>query len=482
MLDKLINTVSSSINSQLNSNSAKKLKHQAHQMLHRSLDQHITLAVTGFSRSGKTAFITALVEQLTMKASKENLPFFEVVQSERLIAAKSVPQDALALPTFPYQNAFASIKDEQPNWPESTQRINTLRLALKYQPNSGIRGQISDSSTLIIDLIDYPGEWLMDLPMLSLNFEQWSSQQLALLQQNPRAQYASELQEQLASLDLNAPVDESKLAQIALMYKMLLKRFKKDAKLTILQPGRMLIPGDLDGAPLLMFFPVNINNETAVVEGSNLAHLKKRYQAYIKEVVTPFYQNYFCRFDRQIILVDLLTALTQGSEVLAEQGRAIEQLLEHFNYGQSSFIKRLFSPKIDKLLFAANKSDHLSSEHHKDLAILLNSLVQQAQNELKFNGVEVETMAMSSICATKSVEVKDKNNVVIKCIYGKEMQSGQWMTYLPAQPPMRALSQHEWPKHGFSFPEFYPQLTPDNNLRHVRLDHVCEFLLGDKLK
>lgn len=482
MLDKLINTVSSSINSQLNSNSAKKLKHQAHQMLHRSLDQHITLAVTGFSRSGKTAFITALVEQLTMKATKENLPFFEVVQSERLIAAKSVPQDALALPTFPYQNALASIKGEQPNWPESTKRINTLRLALKYQPNSGIRGQISDSSTLIIDLIDYPGEWLMDLPMLSLNFEQWSSQQLALLQQNPRAQYASELQEQLASLDLNAPVDESKLAQIALMYKMLLKRFKKDAKLTILQPGRMLIPGDLDGAPLLMFFPVNINNETAVVEGSNLAHLKKRYQAYIKEVVTPFYQNYFCRFDRQIILVDLLTALTQGSEVLAEQGRAIEQLLEHFNYGQSSFIKRLFSPKIDKLLFAANKSDHLSSEHHKDLAILLNSIVQQAQNELKFNGVEVETMAMSSICATKSVEVKDKNNVVIKCIYGKEMQSGQWMTYLPAQPPMRALSQHEWPKHGFSFPEFYPQLTPDNNLRHVRLDHVCEFLLGDKLK
>jgi hypothetical protein len=482
MLDKLINTVSSSINSQLNSNSAKKLKHQAHQMLHRSLDQHITLAVTGFSRSGKTAFITALVEQLTMKATKENLPFFEVVQSERLIAAKSVPQDALALPTFPYQNALASIKDEQPNWPESTQRINTLRLALKYQPNSGIRGQIIDSSTLIIDLIDYPGEWLMDLPMLSLNFEQWSSQQLALLQQNPRAQYASELQEQLASLDLNAPVEESKLAQIASMYKMLLKRFKKDAKLTILQPGRMLIPGDLDGAPLLMFFPVNINNETTVVEGSNLAHLKKRYQAYIKEVVTPFYQNYFCRFDRQIILVDLLTVLTQGSEVLAEQGRAIEQLLEHFNYGQSSFIKRLFSPKIDKLLFAANKSDHLSSEHHKDLAILLNSIVQQVQNELKFNGVEVETMAMSSICATKSVEVKDKNNVVIKCIYGKEMQSGQWMTYLPAQPPMRALSQHEWPKQGFSFPEFYPQLTPDNNLRHVRLDHVCEFLLGDKLK
>lgn len=482
MLDKLLNTVSSSINSQLNSNSAKKLKHQAHQILHRSLDQHITLAVTGFSRSGKTAFITALVEQLTMGADKENLPFFDVIQSDRLIAAKTVPQDALALPTFPYQQALTTIKDAQPNWPDSTQRINTLRLALKYQPNSGIRRQITDSSTLIIDLIDYPGEWLMDLPMLSLSFEQWCKQQFELLNQNPRAQYTNELIAKLDALDLDAPVNESELSQIADMYKVLLQRFKKESKLTILQPGRMLIPGDLEGAPLLMFFPVNINTEDEVVEGSNLAHLKKRYQAYIKEVVTPFYQNYFCRFDRQIILVDLLTALTQGSNVLAEQGKAIEQLLAHFNYGQSSFIKRLFSPKIDKLLFAANKSDHLSTEHHKDLAILLNSIVQQAQNELKFDGVQVETMAMSSICATKAVAVKDKNNKQIKCIYGKEIQSGQWMTYLPAQPPMRALSQHEWPKEGFSFPEFYPQLTADNNLRHVRLDHVCEFLLGDKLK
>ncbi|PAJ73152.1 nucleoside triphosphate hydrolase [Pseudoalteromonas sp. NBT06-2] len=482
MLDKLLNAVSSSINSQLNSTNAKKIKHQAHQLLHRSLDQHITLAVTGFSRSGKTAFITALVEQLTKSADKENLPFFDVIQSERLIAAKSVPQDALALPTFPYKHALSSLKGEFPNWPDSTKRINTLRLALKYKPNSGIRSQITDTSTLIIDLIDYPGEWLMDLPMLSLNFEQWCQQQFELLKQNPRAEYSQELLEKLATLDLDAPVDESKLAEIAQMYKALLQRFKKDSKLTILQPGRMLIPGDLDGAPLLMFFPINFNEREKIVEGSNLAHLKKRYQAYIKEVVTPFYENYFCRFDRQIILVDLLTALTQGANVLAEQGRAIEQLIAHFNYGQSSFIKRLFSPKIDKLLFAANKSDHLSTEHHKDLAILLNSIVQQAKNELKFDGVQVETMAMSSICATKVVEVKDKSGKAIKCIYGKEMQSGQWITYLPAQPPMRVLSQHEWPKEGFSFPEFYPQLTFDNNLRHIRLDHVCEFLLGDKLK
>ncbi|WP_425439314.1 YcjX family protein [Pseudoalteromonas denitrificans] len=470
------------MNSTLDSNRAKKYKHQAHQLLHRSFDQHITLAVTGFSRSGKTAFITALVEQLTKQANKQNLPFFDVVQSERLIATKTIPQDILALPTFAYKQAIASLTDKTPKWPDSTQRINTLRLALKYQPKSGLRSHITDVSTLIIDLVDYPGEWLMDLPMLSLSFEQWSSEQLALLNQKPRSFCSRELLTAIASLDLDAPVDESKLAEIAEQYKILLQQFKQEMKLTILQPGRVLIPGDLAGAPLLMFFPVNFSNKNKVIEGSNLAHLQKRYQAYIKEVVTPFYQNYFCKFDRQIILVDLLNALSQGANVLAEQKNAIEQLLQHFNYGQSSFIKRLFSPKIDKLLFAANKSDHLSSEHHKDLAILLNNLVQQSQNELKFDGVKIETMAMSSVCATKAVEVKDKKNKIIKCIYGKEINSGNWMTYLPAQPPMRQLNEYEWPNEGFSFPEFYPLLSNDNKLRHIRLDHVFEFLLGDKLR
>ena len=56
------------------------------------------------------------------------------------------------------------------------------------------------------------------------------------------------------------------------------------------------------------------------------------------------------------------------------------------------------------------------------------------------------------------------------------------MTYLPAQPPMRPLAIEEWPQHGFQFPAFYPDIGTNNGIRHIRLDHVMEFLLGDKLK
>ncbi|MBE0363558.1 hypothetical protein PULV_a1013 [Pseudoalteromonas ulvae UL12] len=460
-----------------NSATFKQYQHQAQQLLQRGLDQHIKLAVTGLSRSGKTAFITALVHHLTEQATKQNLPFFSVVQSERLIAAKTVPQSELDITTFPYRDSINCLKQGQ--WPSSTERINTLRIAIKYRPASGLRAQISETQTLLIDLIDYPGEWLMDLPMLELNFASWSWQQLELLNQSPRLQHAEAFLNHIAAIDWQGPVDEQQLTELATEYQGLLRKFKDELKLSVLQPGRMLMPGDLAGAPILAFFP--LPEVTQAEEGSMYHHVKTRYQAYVKEVVQGFYQQHFSQFDRQIVLVDLLDALAQGHDVFNEQTQAINQLIKHFSYGKSNFIKRLFQPKIDKLLFAATKSDHLSAHHHKDLTLLLDSIISTAKNDLIFDGVKIDTMAMSSVCATTPVMVEQKGEK-LSCIRGKEIASNQLMTYLPAQPPMRPLTEQEWPQHGFQFPAFYPDVGSNNGIRHIRLDHVMEFLLGDKLK
>ncbi|MCP4059999.1 MAG: YcjX family protein, partial [Pseudoalteromonas sp.] len=283
-------------------------------------------------------------------------------------------------------------------------------------------------------------------------------------------------------LDLNAPVDEGLLAHIAALYQSMLVGLKKDTKLAMLQPGRMLMPGDLQGAPLLLFFPVNAQHikSDEVVPGSNLAHLIKRFNAYVKEVVKPFYNEHFKHFDRQIVLVDVLSALNEGHETLQEQSSVINQLLAHFNYGESGFFKRLFKPNIDKILFAANKSDHISAKHHKDLALLLDSLVHEQSNHLKFDGVQIETMAMSSIAATQPRQVADKGQT-LDCIYGKPLNEQDWLTYLPPQPPKRMLNKNEWPAQGFEFLSFAPMPNPDKQLKHIRLDHVMQYLLGDKL-
>ena len=462
----------------------KSIKGNAQKALHRSLDQHVKLAVTGLSGSGKTAFITALVKQLTTQANDKNLPFFDVMREQRHIATKVVPQEALKVPTFDYPRALNALlpSDGMPTWPASTERINTLRLAIKYQSASGLRGHFSPQSTLYLDIIDYPGEWLLDLPMLEQSYSQWCEQQYPLLLQHPRVNTSSEFLNALDQLDLNAPVDESVLAQIAELYQHMLVGLKKDTKLAMLQPGRMLMPGDLKGAPLLLFFPVNFKqvNSDDIIAGSNLEHLIKRFNAYVKEVVKPFYNEHFKHFDRQIVLVDVLSALNEGHETLQEQSSVINQLLAHFNYGESGFFKRLFKPNIDKILFAANKSDHISAQHHKDLALLLDSLVHEQTNYLKFDGVQIETMAMSSITATQPRQVTDKGQT-LECIYGKPLNEQDWLTYLPPQPPNRMLNKNEWPAQGFEFLSFAPMPTPDKQLKHIRLDHVMQYLLGDKL-
>ena len=60
----------------LSKDKINKFKHKASDMLNRTLDQHVTLAVTGLSRSGKTAFITSLVNQLLNESSESQFKFF----------------------------------------------------------------------------------------------------------------------------------------------------------------------------------------------------------------------------------------------------------------------------------------------------------------------------------------------------------------------------------------------------------------------
>ncbi|MFY8273252.1 YcjX family protein [Pseudoalteromonas sp. SSDWG2] len=456
-----------------------KFKDKAKNILKRTLDSHITLAVTGLSGSGKTAFISALVHQLTEQANDKNMPFFRVVREGRHIATTLVPQKALNIPTFAYRQAMDSLTSKPATWPESTKRINTLRLAMRYRPNRGLRAQLGDTATLTIDLIDYPGEWLMDLTMLNMDYATWSNKQLNMLRSPVRKDHGAEFLDVLAQFDSQKSVDETELKQISNTYKHALRAIKQHAHAANLQPGRMLIPGDLEGAPLLAFFPCQAPQLKQ--DNTQYAQLEARFEAYKAQVVKPFYKEYFCRFDRQVVLVDLLRALKLGPEIFAEQTDAITDLLAFFEYGKSNLLRRLFSPNIDKLLFVANKADQVGVNYHQDLALLLHDLVKSKANELTFSGVEIDTMAMAAICATHNKSVKEKGRT-LHCIYGKPLHEENWLTYLPPQPPRYALSKAQWPAHGFDYLDFAPMPNEDGTLRHMRLDHALEFLIGDKVR
>ncbi|MBN3074601.1 YcjX family protein, partial [Pectobacterium brasiliense] len=83
-----------------------------------------------------------------------------------------------------------------------------------------------------------------------------------------------------------------------------------------------------------------------------------------------FYKDHFVSFDRQIYLVDCLKPLNIGIHALNDMRLALTQLIQSNQNGKSTHNRRMFSPCIDKLMFAASKADHITADLHANLVSL----------------------------------------------------------------------------------------------------------------
>src|SRR5436309_3894311 len=243
----------------------------------------IRLGVTGLSGAGKTVFITALVHDLMHGA---RMPVFEPLASGRIARSRLEPQPDDAVPRFEYErHVDALVRDR--TWPESTRRVSELRLALEYQSTTGA------DRTLTLDIVDYPGEWLLDLPLLTMSYREWSAQALRLSYEEPRRELASRWHAQLARLDPTGPEDEQAVLTAAGLFTDYL-RACRDARyaLSLLPPGRFLMPGELAGAPAFTFAPLALGSEAlAAPKGSLHAMMERRFEAYKTFIVRPFFHE-----------------------------------------------------------------------------------------------------------------------------------------------------------------------------------------------
>lgn len=167
----------------------KRLQNELTSLVNRGMDRHLRLAVTGLSRSGKTAFITAFVNQLLHVHSGARMPLFSPVREERLLGVKRIPQRDLGIQRFTYDEGLAQLYGTPPAWPTPTRGVSEIRLALRYRSNDSLLRHFKDTSTLYLEIVDYPGEWLLDLPMLEQDYLAWSRQMTGLLQ-GERAEWA----------------------------------------------------------------------------------------------------------------------------------------------------------------------------------------------------------------------------------------------------------------------------------------------------
>ena len=158
----------------------------------------VRLGVTGLSRAGKTVFITALVHGLIRGG---RFPVFEPFATGRIARARLEPQPDDAVPRFDYENHVRTLIEER-RWPNSTVDISELRLVIDYQRHNGA------DRTLTLDIVDYPGEWLLDLPLLNKSYEQWSAESLGAVAARSARAARGAWHAHLATLNPEAREDE----------------------------------------------------------------------------------------------------------------------------------------------------------------------------------------------------------------------------------------------------------------------------------
>ncbi|MFW3613897.1 YcjX family protein [Billgrantia antri] len=452
-------------------------------LIERGRDRQLRLAVTGLSRSGKTAFLTSLVNQLRHAGLEARLDLMPAARDGRLLGARRVSQPDLGVPRFPYDQAMAALDSVPPRWPEPTRGISELRLSIRYRParRAWLR---SETAELSLDLFDYPGEWLLDLPLLGHDYLGWSRATLADAGEQRRALLA-EWEGIAAGLDPAAEANEAELADIAALYARSLQA-AREAGFANLQPGRFLLPGDLEGAPVLQFFPLPALADADEKELAKLppesvyATLAARFRHYQQHIVRPFYRDHFRRFDRQIVLVDVLGALNAGPERFEDLSQALTTLMQSFDYGKRSLLSRLFAPRIDKLAIVATKADHVTPEQHAKLTALLEALLAEPLQDLRYANVPVKALSLAAIRATEAHEVAQKGEHT-PALRGTTLE-GEEVLVFPGEVPARLPETAFWARQGFDFRAFRPASREDGALPHIRLDAALDWLIGDKLQ
>ena len=459
----------------------------------------LRLGVTGLARSGKTVFITALVRSLV---SGGRLPYFTAMSEGRIARAYLEPQPDDTLPRFAYEEHLAALAADPPQWPESTRRISQLRVTVEYSSDTLIKRTLG-TGRLHVDVVDYPGEWLLDLPLLELDFAEWSAFALAEARSPLRADAAREWLSFLTTLDTTGPADEQKALTGAQLFTGYLQSARApDAPLTAPGPGRFLLPGDLAGSPLLTFFPLPMPGDASPPRGTLAAMLARRFESYKSHVVQPFFRDHFARLDRQIVLIDALSAINSGPVALLDLQRTMEGVLRCFRPGANTLLSSLVAPRIDRLLFAATKADHLHHTSHDRLEAILGLLADQAIARASFAGAEVKVMPLAALRATREAEARSGRQR-LPCIVGVplpgerlgrktfdgRMEAAVFPGDLPEDP--QSLLSTALPaatSDSVQFLRFRPPRisleAPSGDapaLPHIRLDRAIDYLIGDRL-
>lgn len=438
--------------------------------MRQALDRDVTIAVTGLSRAGKTVFTTALVHNLMLapRRGAELLPFLGPAREGRIIGTTL---DERGPRPFPFAVSLDALIGQPSGWPPSTRGVSELTMQIEYRVATPILRHAVPASRLTLHIVDYPGEWLLDLPLLQQSYAQWSEDTLALCRAAPRAAFMKDFLAAVDALNAPQPASDETLARLAGLYRAALRRCRdSDSGIVFLQPGRFLVPGDLDKHDQrLRFCPLP-------PLGALAAEAARRYDTYRGAVVEPFYREHFRRFTRQIVLVDILTALAKGPVAVAETRLALKRVFDNFHARRGRILHRLFGARTERLLFACSKADHITSGQYGNLRNLLRAMVEAPAVQMHEGGAAVGYEIVAAVKATHNL----RNAHGTPILRGRPLGGSGVQDLDPGDIPETLPDAAQWPELRIG--AFAPPVVADarsRGLPSVYLDKAAAFLIED---
>jgi predicted YcjX-like family ATPase len=446
----------------------------------------VRVAVTGLSRAGKTTFITSTVHNL-LAANKANTvealrDIFGVGEdNERLKSIGIVPPAAGTVPFFDYQEKLARLAAVSPSWPERTEDLARITLQLELR-RTGMFKHSRGNRRIRLEILDYPGEWLIDLPMMEQSYEAWSAATIERLRQPQRLEIFGQFLQATEAVDVDGAPKDEQLRRVHALYKEALLEARDRRGLRYLQPGRFLCPGPRADAPFMWFFPLPIGPGQSLRASSAGALLRDRFETYKNDMKRNFFSTFFADFDRQVVLVDVLGALHAGKAAFEDTADAITEIAGSMSYGMNAPARLIRSRRIERLAFVATKTDHVPTLQRDNLRNLLRDLVNRTKEHVGKQRLSYHVAASVLSTVDGTAELGGRQ---VEVVQGVPLGEKHSRAFYPGNVPSSRPPESFWDHPYFEMPTFTPPpINPDGStgIPHLGIDRVWHALLQDVLE
>lgn len=418
----------------------------------------VRIAVSGLARAGKTSFLTSVAANAFAGRLRPGAGW----------TVKESPAGASNMARFDARAHLAALAADPPHWPDRTANVSLLSLDITLQPG----GRLRPARTLKLELLDYPGEWLLDLPLLKQRFADWSGAVLARLEQLPEAQQFLDF---TRAISYGAGADEALAEDGHRRYRRLLGQLSEELRLSMLQPGRFLLPFGPAEPPWMRFFPCD--------RGGALGKLlASRYDAYVRAVREELAGPAFARIDRLVVLADVLAALHAGPAAFADARDALGTVAEGLRWRQApGFMPERVAALlplagIRRVAFVASKADHVAEQQRGNLAELVAAMTSTGGQ------AKAASFAIAAVRCTEDY-VLTLDGRAVSGVRGKVAGTGT-VAFYPGEVPRRPPGPEFWTHPFLQVPKFMPaQLagTLAGGVQYIDLDRLFAFLLEDVL-